>query len=346
MERWKDGKMKSNFVKIFTAALILIFSSIVGGCIGDSANSDEKSVAVCFPNTTPSWQRNGDSLKKLLEDENFTVNIQFASDVNQQKSQVAEAIEGKPKCLVVGAIDSAAFAETLEKAKEYNIPVIAFDRIIMGTDAVSYYASFDNDAIGEGMGLYIEAALNLKSGAGPFNIELFAGGPSDNNAHIFFNQTMKILEPYFRSGQLVCQSGQKDFNSCVVADWNSANARPRIQKILAQNYADKTLNVVLSPNDDIAGVIIDEIQKAGKPPVLISGLDGDPAAYERIKAGLQTFTINKDPDVLTVKCVRMIKAVVEGTQPDINDVSTYNNGVITVPAYLCTPQIIDKTNVK
>ena len=247
---------------------------------------------------------------------------------------------------MVGAIDSAAFADVLTKAKEYNIPVIAFDRIIMGTDAVSYYASFDNDAIGEGMGLYIEAALNLKSGAGPFNIELFAGGPSDNNAHIFFDQTMKILSPYFQSGQLVCQSGQRDFNSCAVADWNSANARPRIQKILAQNYADKTLNVVLSPNDDIAGVIIEELQKAGKPPVLISGLDGDPAAYERIKSGLQTFTINKDPDVLTEKCVRMIKAVVEGTQPDINDVSTYNNGVITVPAYLCTPQIIDKTNVK
>lgn len=333
--------------KILSAALILIFSSIVGGCIGeDSSNSGDKSVAVCFPNTTPSWQRNGDSLKKLLEEEGFTVNIQFAGDINQQKTQVAEVIESNPKCIVIGAIDSAAFADTLQAAKENNIPVIAFDRIIMGTDAVSYYASFDNDAIGEGMGLYIEAALNLKGGGGPYNIELFAGGASDNNAHIFFNETMKILEPYFRSGQLVCQSGQKDFNSCSVADWNSANARPRIQKILAQNYADKTLQVVLSPNDDIAGVIIDEIQKAGKPPVLISGLDGDPAAYQRIKAGSQTFTISKDPDVLTAKCVRMIKAVVEGTQPDINDVSTYNNGVITVPAYLCTPQIIDKTNVK
>lgn len=334
-------------LKFFCAALILIFSSIVGGCIGEnSSNSGEKTVAVCFPNTTTSWQRNGDSLKKLLEDENFSVNIQFASDINQQKSQVAEAIETKPGCIVIGAIDSAAFADTLEKAKEYNIPIIAFDRIIMNTDAVSYYASFDNDAIGEGMGLYIEAALNLKNGGGPYNIEFFAGAPTDNNAHIFLTQTMKVLEPYLKSGQLVCQSGQTDFNSVAVADWNSANARPRIQKILAQNYADKTLNVIVSPNDDIAGVLIEELQKAGKPPVIISGLDGDPQAIQRIKAGSQTFTISKDPDVLTEKCVRMIKAVVEGTQPDINDVSTYNNGVITVPAYLCTPQIIDKTNVK
>ena len=335
------------YLKIFCAALILIFNSIVSGCIGDdSASSGDKSVAVCFPNTTPSWQRNGDSLKKLLEEENFSVNVKFASDINQQKTQVAEVIETKPGCIVIGAIDSDAFADTLEKAKEYNIPIIAFDRIIKGTDAVSYYASFDNDAIGEGMGLYIEATLNLKSGAGPYNIELFAGGPADNNAHIFFTQTMKILEPYFQTGQLVCQSGQKDFNSVAVADWNAENARPRIQKILAQNYSDKPLHAILSPNDNIAGVLIEELQKAGKPPVLISGLDGDPEAFQRIKAGTQTFTISKDPDVLTAKCVRMIKAVVEGTQPDINDVSTYNNGVITVPAFLCTPQIFDKTNTK
>lgn len=330
--------------KILFAAIILILGMLIGGC-GDSSSSD-KIVAICFPNTTPSWQRNGDSLKKLLEEENFKVNIQFASTSDEQKTQVSEVIESKPNCIVIGAIDSAAFADVLTQAKEYEIPVIAFDRIIFNTDAVSYYASFDNDAIGEGMGLYFEAALNLKSGAGPYNIELFAGGPTDNNAHIFFAQTMKILEPYFKSGQLVCQSKQTDFNSCAVADWNSANARPRIQKILAEHYTDKPLHAILSPNDDIAGVLTDELKKAGKPNVLISGLDGDPEAYNRIKAGIQTFTIAKDPDVLTAKCVRMIKAVVEGTQPDINDVTTYNNGVITVPAYLCTPQIIDKTNVK
>ena len=332
--------------KFLFAAMILIFCAALVGCGDSSTSTSQRTVAVCFPNTTPSWQRNGDSLKKLLEDENFSVNIQFAGDVEEQKKQVAEVIESKPSCIVVGAIDSAAFAEVLTQAKEFSIPVIAFDRIILNTDAVSYYASFDNDAIGEAMGLYFESALNLKNGGGPYNIELFAGGDADNNAHIFFKQTMQILEPYFQSGQLVCRSGQKDFNSCAVADWNSANARPRIQKILNDFYGEETLHAILSPNDDIAGVLIDELQKAGKPNVLISGLDGDPAAFERIKSGTQTFTISKDPDTLNAKCVRMIKAVVEGTQPDINDVKTYNNGVITVPAYLCTPQIIDKTNVK
>ena len=248
--------------------------------------------------------------------------------------------------MVIGAIDSAALVDVLEDATNYNVPIIAFDRIILNTDAVSYYASFDNDAIGEAQGLYFEAAMNLRNGGGPYNIEFFAGGPADNNAHIFFDKVMEILNPYIKSGQLVCRSGQTDFNSAAVKDWNSENARPRIREILTKYYSGgETLHAILAPNDDIAGVILDEIQKAGRPAPLISGLDGDPKAYERIKNGLQTFTVAKDPDVLTAKCFRMVKAVVEGVQPDINDVTTYNNGVKIVPAYLCTPQIVDKTNV-
>lgn len=332
------------YAKIFCLTLLLMFTAIVSGC-GSSAEKELKTVAVCFPNTTPSWQRNGDSLQGLLEEDGFEVNIQFSATVEEQQTQIKDVIAKNPDCIVIGAIDSAALADVLDGALKKNIPIIAFDRIIMNTDALSYYASFDNYAIGDGMGEYIAAALNLKNGGGPYNIEFFAGGPSDNNAHIFFENTMKILEPYLKSGQLVCRSGQVTFDKVAVADWNSANAKPRINELMEKYYTDAPLQVVLSPNDDIAGVILGEMEKAGKPYPIISGLDGDPAAFERIKQGKQTFTIAKDPDVLTAKCVRMIKAVVEGTQPDINDVTNYNNGVKVVPSYLCTPMIIDKTNV-
>lgn len=331
------------YAKFLCLTLLLILAATLSGC--GSTEEKVKTVAVCFPNTTSSWQRNGDSLKKLLEEDNFNVHIQFSATVEEQQTQVKEAIAKNPDCLVIGAIDSAAFVDVLKDAQNKKIPVIAFDRILLNTDAVSYYASFDNGAIGDGMGEYIAAALNLKNGEGPYNIEFFAGGPSDKNAHIFFENTMKILEPYLRNGQLVCRSGQTTFEAVAVSDWNSANARPRINDLLNRYYSDAPLQVVLSPNDDIAGVILGEIEKAGKPYPVISGLDGDPAAFERIKAGKQTFTISKDPDVLTAKCVRMIKAVVEGTQPDINDVTNYDNGVKIVPAYLCTPMIIDQTNV-
>ncbi len=333
--------MAKKFLMLVLTAMMMFALS---GCSDEA--SDARVVAISFPNTTPSWQRNGDSIKKTLEEENFTVDLRFCGSPSEQSTQVAELIETKPGCIVIGALDGAGLADVLSKAKEYNIPIIAFDRIILNTDAVSYYASYDNEAIGEAMGMYFEAALNLKDNGGPYNIEFFAGAPTDNNAHLFFKNTMAILEPYIQSGKLICRSGQKDFDSVAVADWNSNNAKTRIKQLLDNYYPSGTpLHAVLSPNDDIAGVILDEMKSRGMATPLISGLDADPAALDRIRKGQQTFTVGKDPDHLTTKCVRMIKAVVEGTQPDINDVKTYDNGVKIIPAYLCTPMIIDKTNV-
>ena len=332
-------------LKIFFVIAMLTFASILTGC-GSSTSGHNKTVAVCFPNTTPSWERNGSALQKYLEEDGFTVDMKISSTSDEQVAQVVEAIKTKPGCVVVGAIDSSAFAKALDETKSYNVPIIAFDRIIFGTDAVTYYASYDNDAVGEAQALYFETVLNLRNGGGPYNIEFFAGGTTDNNSHIFLRNIMKIFDPYLRNGQLVCRSGQTDFDAVTVKDWYAENARPRIKELLSKYYNGETLHVIISPNDEIAGVILDEFQKAGRPLPLICGLDADPAALDRIRNGLQTFTVAKDPAVLTLKCFRMVKAVVDGTVPDINDVKTYDNGVKIVPAYLCTPQIIDKSNIQ
>ena len=77
----------------------------------------------------------------------------------------------------------------------------------------------------------------------------------------------------------------------------------------------------------------------------MTGQDTEDKALTAIAAGEQAMTTYKDPNVLVAKIIRMIKAVVDGTEPEINDVTTYNNGVITVPSYLCTPLIIDKDNL-
>ena len=331
-------------LKILFIAALMIVTIVSAGC--GTNTSGNKNVAVCFPNTTPSWERNGKALQRYLEEDGFTVDMKISSTSDEQVAQAVEAIKTKPRCVVIGAIDSSAFAQALEETKSYNVPIIAFDRIIFGTDAVTYYASYDNDAVGEAQALYFETVLNLRNGGGPYNIEFFAGGTTDNNSHIFLRNIMNIFDPYLKSGKLVCKSGQTDFDSVTVKDWYAENARPRIKELLSKYYNGETLHAVIAPNDEIAGVILDEFQKAGKPLPLICGLDADPAALDRIRKGQQTFTVAKDPEVLTLKCFRMIKAVVEGTQPDINDVKTYDNGVKVVPAYLCTPQIIDNSNIQ
>lgn len=335
-----------NKISVCLILSLLGLSVLFTGC-GSEAEGG-KNVAVTFANSSASWQRNGDTIKKALEEVGFAVNLQFADNEKQQIDQLKEMIESKPRCIVIGAVNSGALAEVLKAAKENQIPVIAYDRLVMNTDAVSYYASFDNEGVGQAMGEYIEAALNLKSGAGPFNIEVFAGDPGDNNAHLFFSGAMDVLKPYLDKGQLVCPSRETSFEQAATKDWDPKNAKTRMEKLLAGNYSDgKQLHAILSPNDGCAGAIVEALADrgyAGSQPI-ITGQDADPAALDNIRQGRQAITIYKDPAQLTAKCVRMIKAVVEGVQPDINDVKTYNNGSITVPAYLCTPYIVDKENI-
>lgn len=66
--------------------------------------------------------------------------------------------------------------------KEEGIPVIAYDRLIMETDAVSYYATFDNYKVGQLQGEYLVQALGLETLEGSVNMEIVAGSPDDNNA--------------------------------------------------------------------------------------------------------------------------------------------------------------------
>ena len=333
-------------ISVFLVMALLGMSVLFAGC--GSESEGRKNVAVTFANSSASWQRNGNTIKKTLEEEGFAVDLQFADNEQQQIDQLKGMIEAKPRCIVIGAVNSGALSEVLKEAKAQQIPVIAYDRLVMNTDAVSYYASYDNEGVGQAMGEYIEAALKLKSGAGPFNIEVFAGDSGDNNAKLFFSGAMDVLKPYFDKGQLICPSGETSFDRVMTKDWDPKNAQARMEKIMADNYRDgKQLHAVLSPNDGCAVGIVTALAASGYagPQPILTGQDADAAALDNIRQGKQTITIYKDPSLLTVKCVRMIKAVVEGVQPDINDVKTYNNRSITVPSYLCTPYIVDKDNL-
>ena len=122
----------------------------------------------------------------------------------------------------------------------------------MNSDAVSYYATFDNWLVGTKQGEFIEAQLGLKDGKGPFNIEFITGDPGDNNINFFFDGAMSILQPYLDNGQLVCPSGQVEKAVVATANWATDAAQARFENILSSYYADKQLDAVLASNDSTA----------------------------------------------------------------------------------------------
>jgi len=299
------------------------------------------------------WNQDGANMKKQLEDAGYTVDLQYANnDVATQVSQIENMITGGCDVLVIASIDGNSLGTVLADAKAAKIPVIAYDRLIMNTDAVSYYATFDNYMVGTIQGQYIEKTLDLKNTDKTFNIELFAGSPDDNNARFFYQGAIDVLQPYIDSGKLVVVSGQTAFTDIAISGWKTDAAQARMDNLLTAFYATgKTLDVVLSPNDSLALGIENSLDSTGSYVVgqnwpIITGQDCDVANTKNIIAGKQSMSIFKDTRTLAAKVVEMVTAIVNGTTPAVNDTKTYNNGKLIVPSFLCVPVYADVTNYK
>ncbi|HEX2925650.1 MAG TPA: multiple monosaccharide ABC transporter substrate-binding protein [Ruminiclostridium sp.] len=299
------------------------------------------------------WNQDGENMKKQLEAKGYKVDLQYANnDVNTQIQQIENMITKGSKALVIAAIDGSALTDVLKSAADNGVKVIAYDRLIMKSPNVDYYATFDNFKVGVIQGQYIESKLGLKNGKGPFNVELFAGSPDDNNANYFFNGAYSVLKPYIDSGKLVVTSGQKDFAKIAIQGWDSAKAQARMDNLITANYAGgKKLDAVLSPNDSLAIGIVASLKNAGygskdKPYPIITGQDCDKPNVIAMINGQQSMSIFKDTRNLADKVVEMVDAVLQGKTAPVNNTKDYNNGSKVVPSFLLDPVYADKDNYK
>lgn len=341
--------MKKLLVSVLSACLLLT----VAGCKKDSGSKD-KLIGVAMPTQSlQRWNQDGSNMKEQLEKKGYTVDLQYANnDVNTQTQQIENMVTKGCKVLVIASIDGSAISDVLKKAADNNIKVIAYDRLIMKTKNVDYYATFDNFKVGVIQGQYIEEKLGLKDGKGPFNIELFAGSPDDNNATFFYNGAMSVLKPYIESGKLVVTSGQTDFTKIAIQGWESAKAQARMDNLITANYADgKKLDVVLSPNDSLAIGIVASLKNAGygssdKPYPIITGQDCDKPNVVAMINKQQSMSIFKDTRTLAAKVVEMVDSLLQGKEAPVNDTKTYDNGNKVVPSFLCDPVYADANNYK
>lgn len=318
---------------------------------GEKAESNGKKIGVAMPTqSSERWIKDGDNMKKQLEALGYEVDLQYAEDdIPTQTSQLETMIAQQVDCLVVAAIDSGALVNVLDQAKQAEIPVIAYDRLLMDTDAVSYYASFDNEGVGRKIGEYIETKADLANASEPQTIEFFMGSPDDNNAVLLHKGVMSVLQKYLDDGKLVCKSGRTSFEDTCILRWSQETAQQNCENYLTGFYADEDLDIACSAFDGFAYGIKAALEGAGYTAEnwpLITGQDAEVMAVKNIIEGKQTQTIFKDTGLLAEKCVTMVQAVVEGSEPEINDTETYDNHKLVVPSYLCEPVSLDKDNYK
>lgn len=317
---------------------------------GEAAAGAGSLIGVAMPTKDlQRWNQDGSNMKAELEAAGYEVDLQYASnDVQTQVSQIENMISNGCQMLVIASIDGSSLGEPLGQAKEAGIPVISYDRLIMNSDAVTYYATFDNYKVGQKQGEYLVEALGLESATEPKNIELFTGDPADNNCNFFFGGAMDVLQKYIDDGKLVVKSGQTAFEQVATANWDSEKAQNRMDTIIAGNYSDGTvLHAVLCSNDSTALGVENALAASytGEYPI-ITGQDCDIANVKNMLSGKQAMSVFKDTRTLATQVVKMVDAVMQGSEAEVNDTSSYDNGTGIIPTYLCEPVVVTTENYK
>ncbi len=333
--------------------LLLVLAMLAAVFTGCAQSKSGKLVGVTMPTKSlQRWNEDGTFVKAALEAKGYKVDLQYADNQQTvQNTQIENQITMGCDVLVIASVDGSALGGVLKQAKEANIPVIAYDRLITNTDKCDYYATFDNYGIGKMQAEFIESDLGLDKGEkGPFLMECFGGDPGDNNAGLISQGSMDVLQQYIDSGVLIIKSGQTKFpDQIAITNWDSKGAQDRMDNLLTAYYADENIDAVLSPNDSLAQGIVASLKSAGygsssKPFPALTGQDCDKINVGQIIRGEQSMSIFKDTRVLADQVIAMTDAILAGEEVPTN--ASYNNGVMDVPSFNCEIKFANKDNWK
>ncbi len=313
---------------------------------------DKGSIGISMPTKSSArWISDGNSMVEQFQKAGFRTDLQYAEDdIPNQLAQIENMITKGVNVLVIAAIDGTTLSNALENANAAGIKVIAYDRLIRDSGNVDYYATFDNFKVG------VQQAESLVKGlkerfpdAKPWNVELFGGSPDDNNAYFFYNGAMSVLQPLIDSGEVAVPSGQMGMDVVGTLRWDGAVAQARMDNLLSANYGSRQVNGVLSPYDGLSIGILSSLKGVGygsgdlKMPI-VTGQDAEVPSVKSMIAGEQYSTVFKDTRELARVTVGMAEALLGGSEPEINDTTTYDNGVKVVPSYLLEPVSVDASN--
>jgi putative multiple sugar transport system substrate-binding protein len=347
------------------SAIVLTLTACGGGRGGTGAGAEGSQeagsnagalIGVAMPTkTSERWIDDGDNVRAKLEALGYKVDVQYANDkVPDQQQQLESMLNKGAKALIIAAIDGTALTQQLEAAATDGVKVIAYDRLINNSPNVDYYVTFDNNNVGVQQGTSLLTGLGILDDAGkdtgekgPFNIELFAGSPDDNNATFFFNGAMSVLQPYIDKGVLEIPSGQTEFTQAAIQQWQLKTAQDRMETILNGFYAkgNTKLDGVLSPYDGLSRGILNATKAAAIPNPIVTGQDAEKPSDKLILDGVQYSTIFKDTRKLGNTAADMVDAVLNGREPEVNDTETYNNKVKVVPTFQHDSVIVTKENL-
>ena len=348
----------------------------------DEPAEEREKIGLFFPGSRSDdrWQGDAGSMELILEETGFSGQSFFADrDENLQNSQILDYLDENPAAILVAPCDGFALESAMEAAARLEIPVFSYDSLIMDTDAVKYFITFDTRAIGKQVGKQLVKRLSLdewETASGSeskegtvreetpeaegteaaiipegYCIEFFMGDRGSQSNLFFFNGLMERLNPYFETGALVCRSGVS-FDDVSVMEGNADLAAERFDEICEDYYSDGGIpDIIVAGTDEIAVMIADRLSASGLIPgteawPMITGLGASPEGVAYAVAGEIDFTVLMDERELVKTASEVMTKYLSGEEIKGSDYEQYDNGVKLIRTMTRSGKVIDWENVQ
>ncbi|HBA83024.1 MAG TPA: ATPase [Verrucomicrobia bacterium] len=317
-------------LKLFSLLLMAGILFSMTGC-GGAKGAKKMRIGVSLPTQRDErWVRDAQRMKEAAKEAEVELRMQISdNDASKQMSQCENLFAQGIDILILAPHDATSAASIVDKAKRLKIKVISYDRLVLNSD-VDLYISFDNVKVGELQGKFL--VDRVPKG----HYVLLGGAPTDNNAKLFKQGALSVIQPLIDKGDVKVVMDQ------WIQDWQPTVAMNLMQNALTAS--GNKIDAVLAPNDNTAGGIIQALSQvglAGKIPV--TGQDAEVTAAQRIVEGTQSMTIFKDTRQLASEAIGAALKMVKDEDPGAT--SKINNNKIDVPSILLTPVIVDKDNI-
>ena len=274
------------------------------------------------------WQRDRDVFVSVAKELGAEVNVQNANgDVEEQKKQIDYFIQKGMDVIVIICIDSDALKESVEKAKNAGIKIVAYDRLINNAD-IDLYISFDNAMVGTMM-----AQALVDEGIAGGNVIMLGGSPTDNNVPLVENAFRRVME----------DNHVTILDSIHAEGWKAELAA---EYIYNNSAILSDTDAIMCGNDDLATQAVralSEHRMAGD--ILVVGQDADLAACQRIVEGTQVMTVYKPVERLATRAAEEAVALAKGKQLTAPDIVMLENGEYEVPYIGLEPISVDQSNI-
>jgi putative multiple sugar transport system substrate-binding protein len=349
-------------------AILVIAATILSACGGGATTAaptapppeTKLAVGIVLPTKDePRWIQDETRFKEALSAAGYEVEILFSQgDSAKEKANVEDLITKGVKVIIITPHDGSAAAAAAEAARAAGVKVISYDRLILDTDAVDYYVTFDSIAVGAAQAQYL---VDKASGSGN-PLYLYAGAASDNNAFLFFEGAWNVLQPKIADGTFVIKNSSeavalqgkatlsRDEMSSIIGqittNWDFNTAKGLAEANLTATTAEDKGDVfILAPNDGTARAIADAFAAdTDVASYVVTGQDAEKASVQYIIDGKQSMTVLKDVRTLVADAISAAIAYLEGKTPP--QTHTYNNGVFDVPAKPSEVISVDQSNVQ